>query len=622
MSQADSPKPAKPKAPPLGPPPKSAFNYIQGFVGSMDGTLGTTILRVASVTVGFFLLAVYFDWHGTHGFYTREAMEAAHLGRRLAEGHGYTTDSIRPVAVGMLQRAHPSEAAGLLQKALPDLSVPPAYPFALAVLMKVLPFDYTANHDVLWSFEPDLWITGFNQILFFAAAFLVFRIARRLFDDGVAWVSAIVFCGSEVFWRFSSSGLSTMLLLLIFLAMTWCLATLEWRERQDTLPPPGPSVWLAMAAGALTGMGGLTRYAFAWMILPVCLFLALFIARQRVKLTLAAGAAFLVVMAPWVARNAALSHNACGTAGYAFFQNTRPNEEDRVERSFDPDAAGLRLLRVGDLVNKFLGNGGRILRDELPRLGGTWASAFFLCGLLLPFRNGGLRRLRWFLVWSLALLAIVQAMDQTYLSAESPEINSENLLVVLAPLAIVYGVGFFFILLDQMALPDLRMRPMVAGIFAAAMCLPLAVNLAAPWPAFKAENAYVPSRIQKTAALAKPGELLMSDIPWAVAWYGNQPCAWLTLDDGKEFQRLNDLKAVAGIYLTARTADRPFLSQLLDASGGWRGFYLNALPPGESSQGMVPNGFPLSKAEPGYVPAEMFLTNPNRATNGTAEKVK
>jgi len=619
VSQEKPPKPA-PKAPPPGLPPKSAFNYIQGFIGSMDGTIGTTILRVASVTVGFFLLAVYFDWHATHGFYTREAMESAHLARRLAEGHGYTTDSIRPVTVGMLQRAHPAGAARVLQRPLPDLTVPPAYPLALAVLMKVLPFDYTANRQVLWSFEPDLWITAFNQVLFFAAAFLVFRIARRLFDDGVAWVSAIVFCGSELFWRFSSSGLPTMFLLLIFLAMTWCLAALEGRERQDTLPPARPSLWLAIAAGVLTGLGGLTRYAFAWMILPVCLFLLIFIARQRLKLTLAAAAAFLIVMAPWMARNVALSHTAFGTAGYAFFQNTRPNEEDRVERSFDPDAAGLRLLRLHDLVNKFLGNEGEILRDELPRFGGTWASAFFLCGLLLPFRNGGLRRLRWFLVWSLTLLAVVQAMDQTYLSAESPGINSENLLVLLAPLAIIYGAGFFFVLLDQMALPDLRMRPFVAGIFAAAMCLPLAVNLAAPWPAAKAESAYLPFQIQKTAGLVKPDELLMSDLPWAMAWYGNHPCAWLTLDDNKEFQRLNDLKPVTGIYLTARTADRPFLSQLLDASGGWRGFYLSALPPGESSQGMVPTGFPLSKAEPGYVPAEMFLTNPNRATNGAAGK--
>ena len=54
--------------------------------------------------------------------------------------------------------------------------------------------------------------------------------------------------------------------------------------------------------------------------------------------------------------------------------------------------------------------------------------------------------LRLFLVGSMVLFFIVQALGQTHLSQDSPEINSENLLVLLAPLAFIYGAALFYTL--------------------------------------------------------------------------------------------------------------------------------------------------------------------------------
>jgi len=55
-------------------------------------------------------------------------------------------------------------------------------------------------------------------------------------------------------------------------------------------------------------------------------------------------------------------------------------------------------------------------------------------------------------------LIVVQALGRTALSDDSPDINSENLLVLLAPLVIVYGTSLFFLLLEQVALPFLQLR--------------------------------------------------------------------------------------------------------------------------------------------------------------------
>ena len=60
-------------------------------------------------------------------------------------------------------------------------------------------------------------ITFFNQFLFILLVVLAFFWARRLFDLPVARLSAVLLLGTEVLWRFSCSGLSTMLLMLIFM---------------------------------------------------------------------------------------------------------------------------------------------------------------------------------------------------------------------------------------------------------------------------------------------------------------------------------------------------------------------------------------------------------------------
>jgi hypothetical protein len=597
-------------------PRKTMLDRIQGFVWGLEAGMAARILKMCSILIGFILLACWFNLHSDRNFSNREAMESAHLGRHLAAWRGYTTYSIRPLTLGLLQRADPDFAPEVLQQPVPDLSIAPGFPCVLACLMKVFPFNFASNRSHFWSYQPELMIIVFNELLFFAAILLLFQVARRLFDSRVAWLSAIIFAGSETYWRFSVSGLSTMWLLLIFLSVAWCLAAMEEREHREIPPAPGVSLALAAAAGTLVGIGGLSRYSFAWMIIPVLLFMCVFFKRHRAKLSLLAAVSFLIVMAPWITRNLALSKTPFGTAGYALLENTRPFEEDRVERSFDPFAAGLGLLKPRDVVNKFLVNEGKILRSDLPRLGSNWVWSFFLCGLLLPYRHRALRQLSSFLVWTLALMAVVQALGQTYLSVESPEINSENLLVLLAPLVLIFGTGFFFTMLDQMALPNPKLRSLGAGLFALVMCAPLLLDLASPLDQ-AAFSPYAPFRIQRTVAMMKPEELMMSDIPWAVAWYGERPCSWLTLDDAATFEQMNKLKPVQAIYLTERTTDRSFLSQLLDNERSWGGFLLKSLPKSESPQGTVPPGFPLTEAPAGYVPAQLFISDTVRWKTAT-----
>ena len=95
---------------------------------------------MASVLLGFALLAFLYNVNDYHGFTSPEAMENAQLARQLSEGNGYSTESIRPFSLGLLERADGGGGAQLLKRPVPDLSVAPGYPFILSCAMRVLPF--------------------------------------------------------------------------------------------------------------------------------------------------------------------------------------------------------------------------------------------------------------------------------------------------------------------------------------------------------------------------------------------------------------------------------------------------------------------------------------------------
>jgi Dolichyl-phosphate-mannose-protein mannosyltransferase len=637
---------------------------IQRLIHMLEVGAVSRYLRIFALALGVISLAFLYDIRAYRNLAAPEAMDAAQLARNLSEGKGYTTLLIRPFSLYLVQRHNEPKTPVLLTNATPDFALiktahpdlanPPVYPLVLAGLMKILPFNYPvnlkspfwANNGSFWRYQPDFLIALFNEMLLFIVALLTFFLAKKLFDSNVAWVSAILVLGCELLWRFSTSGLSTMLLLAFFLGLTLLLLEIEKSTREVPLRT-GWLFSLAMAAGILTGIGALTRYAFGWTIIPVAVFLLLFSGPKRMWHTLAALAAFALVLTPWIIRNEAVSGTAFGTAGYAVVEGTYVFPSFQLQRSLHPDLARLMTLQLNvqmmiylqKLIMYLRGN----LTGDLLYSGATWAGALFFAGLFLGFRSSGTRRLRYFLLMCLPIFVLMQGLGRTQLSEQSPGINSENLLVLLVPLVFVFGASFFFTLLDQMTLPLLQLRYAITAGFVALCCLPLAFALLPPRTPPVVYPPYFPPEIQRTANWMKPDELMMSDVPWAVAWYGHRQCVWLSLDAQTEFLAINDnLKPVNALYLTPLTMDGKFFSDL-DAPKEFSAtinylktvpsLYLNqksidaksvfeSAPTGDSSWGnfivdtvvkaKIPPGFPLNNAGPGILPDRLFLTDRQR----------
>ena len=603
--------------------------FLQDIGHTIEVGGGMRYVRVGLGVLAVVLLVVGYNWRSFRNMATQEAMDTAQLARNIAQGKGYTTLFIRPFSIHLVKE-RTKERDGVpavgqivdlarLRGMHPDIANPPVYPVMLAGLFKLLRFDYSAssikpfwsNNGRFWRYKPDFSIAVFNQLMFLAAIALVFFLARRLFDPTVAWLSAGLMLGTELFWRFSVSGLSTMVLLVIFLGLAWCVVLLEAEVRAPKWGPRGIML-LAALSGAMVGLGGLTRYSFGWLIIPVAVFMILFGGQRRAVLVMIVLAVFVAMMAPWVARNYYISGKPFGTATYAVVETTMLYPENRLQRSLEPDFSRLYVMAFWLKLNA---NMRQIITSDLPKLGGNWIAAFFLVGLLVGFRNPAITRLRYFLMGCVVVLAITQALGRTQLSEEVPDINSENLLVLVVPLVLVFGVSLLFLLLEQMRLPFLAVRYIVIGIFSVATCLPMLFVFLPPKTPPVAYPPYFPPAIQMVGSWLKEKELAMSDIPWAMAWYGQRQCVWLTLkctpdlkdpNSHEDFFAINDYqKTINALYLTPQTMDSRFLTQWVRAGEqSWGSFVLEVI-----MRKKVPDYFPLNQMPAGWLPEQLVLTD-------------
>lgn len=580
----------------------------QEFIHSLETGFAARALKGLTLLMVFLGLATLFNLRHFRHFSAPDAMEHAQLARNLAEGKGYTTHVIRPFSVWLLER-HRGTNVNVLAEPLPDLANAPAYPWLLAKWMRLAPADATlAAAGEFKRYEPEFRIAWLNEALFFVALFILFRVALRLFDNFVAWLSVCVTLCCDLLWKFSLSGLPTMLGVVLFLAIAWCLAAAEQGHRVNKWG------WvrlllIAIVTGAFVGVAALTRYSLAVLLLPVLVFFGAYFEAKRAPMVLLALAAFAGVFAPWLQRNYEVCGTPFGTAGYAIFAETERFPGSRLERAMNPANAetpqDLKKVDLDEYWLKFRPNFTRLITDELPRLGGSWLAALFLAALLLRFNSPTLRRMRAFLLASLALLAVAQAFGRTHLSTASPDVNSENLLVLAAPLVFIFGVGLFAVLLDQLQLETPSQRGTAVGLFLVVMCVPLLLTLTAPRRSAVAWPPYYPPFIAERAGWLAEKDLLMSDAPWAVAWYGRRDCAWLTWDASADFQALHRRRPVRALYLTQLTLDQRLVSEMLrgeEKDWGW--FAAEAVVKGDR-----PENFPLRYAFTEGFPDQLFMAD-------------
>jgi hypothetical protein len=138
--------------------------------------------------------------------------------------------------------------------------------------------------------------------------------------------------------------------------------------------------------------------------------------------------------------------------------------------------------------------------------------------------------------------------------------------VWLAPLMMIFGAGFFWVLLGANA--SLAAWPRAAAtVLLAVQAVPLVHDALEPRRLHFQYPPYFPALFQgMKQEITRRGPLaarfgLMADVPAGVAWYGDAR-AWAQPPRLRDFYAITLEQPIGELLLTPRTLDRPFFSEL------------------------------------------------------------
>ncbi len=566
----------------------------QEFIHWLELGGGARWIRLAAVLIGTLVLSLLVAWKQFHGPVSERTLAQADVGRQIARGEGFSTLVSYPQTAAFLR------ARGIRfdpARPYPELHQAPLYPLVIAGALRALP---ASTRESLFSkppeppdgFAADYFLLGLNLVLLWLAAWLTFSLARRLFGPPAGWLAALALLLSVSVWQQTVVVNGTPLLMVLGL-----LAFHAWLSVEENADGAGRArfVWLG-ALGVSCGFLFLADYPAGALVVVALVYAGWrFAERGRAGAIAVVSATFLLVVSPWIIRNLALTGSPVALAwqDIALKAGDTTAEPATIRATLSDVAPEISLNKLG---NKVLTTLQETIKNRLWSGGAFWFSAFFAVGWLYGFRSSAANRLRWFFTAALALLLLAQA------AFDSGE--GERLVTTwCAPLIIVFGAGFFFVLLGSNSVLASWPRVAVAALLLL-QGLPLIHDALEPRrihfqypPYFPALFTGMKQELARRDAVDRFG--LMADVPAGVAWYA-QTRVWAQPPKLRDFYALTLEQPIGELLLTPRTLDRPFFSEL-NARAALPGA-LNAVPNrfGEWGEiyaglltGRIPREFPL-----------------------------
>ena len=475
------------------------------------------------LTVGFLAL-FYSSFYGKTfygkpvGLYVSEpdAMDYGQIARHNLRGEWFQTSFVRPVSLWVTDCSN----------GVPDLANPPLYS---VYLMPIISF-FGASDKAL--------VIG-SVALHFGILLVLFLFTRAAFNRTVAYYSMFFYLSCSVVLMAAFSGLPQMmagLLITLLIAVLYFCDDRKW--------------WLGILAGLLCGLCFLTTYSYGLFAVPVLLYLIFTLKKKRIVGSLAFVVVFILVISPWLARNSSLTGNPFFTlrsyrpyqmaqmyaapgakqpylfGQYSFLRSVSPQVATSKIPSLELNKNVLRQLR-SNYLNMF--------NDTTRNL----LFVFFLAGVFYRYRNKRLDRVR-FVFYAFMLLEFIS------LSVMAPDAMK---LVPFAPFIIIMGTAFFISCVE-------RIRPKYfitrLGIIAVFIIANLYITIAILKPNDQAVrqsqgNIFKGLAAETIPAMAQADETILTNVPWAVAWYSDMEAIWFP-PIYRDINRINSIRPFSLIF--------------------------------------------------------------------------
>ncbi len=537
---------------------------------SISNSTGTTaydpakIIRRAIffvILVGLAAVSIFFNFKGLS---SPRGMEQAQIGREIARGNGYSTKVIRPVALWQMNDAN-KEMPSL--ENLPDTYHAPLNPCVYAAVLKAT----DAGDNKRWRmpqksniYQLDRVIAATCVIFFLISIGINYLLVSRIFDTTIGSVTAILMLFCELMWKLSQSGMPQMLMLMLFS----CAMFFLWRgveNSEENKSALGP----ILVSGVFMCLLVLAHWLTLWMYIGFVIFAAVYFKPRGVIAAALMGMLALFVLPVVYFLYISPTGSPFGTAYYAIHDGLG-SSEDAIMRSLSP--AGEELGLKGLLLN-ILGTTLRQISDLHRNFGAILVAPLFFIALLHPFKRASLASFRWLIL----LMWVFAGIGMSIYGLRDGATDSNQIHILFAPLMSAYGLAMVSILWGRLNIPQsmdaLRYAHLVliVAISAGPMLLSLPQSLqrglqAEGFGGFPHWPPYFPKAYNRTLAdNTTSKDIIISDTPWAVAWYADRMSVWLpqNLEQIEKIEKLatNQQTPVSGILISPYSFnDKPILS--------------------------------------------------------------
>jgi 4-amino-4-deoxy-L-arabinose transferase-like glycosyltransferase len=476
-----------------------------------------------------------------NGLINSNALDFAQLGRNLSEGRGFTTYFLRPLAM-----THGNNLARQ-----PDLVNAPLFPSVLA-----LAFGIRGATDVATAF-----VSGAFYLLTVPVLYLL---GSRVFSRNVGLIAALVFAANPLMLEYATSGMNitlyTFLMTSLLLVIYQISVYARDRVANPALPLPKSALILA---GVLTGGLYLTDQIFVY-IIPV-IFVAVFsLTRgQTGKALLSFLVPLLILILPWMIRATRLTGNPLfGVRGFEVWMGTKDFYPSSIAyRHTPPDLIpGMGLFNA--VIRKVFVGLIQVI-ESFPQVSASWMLAFLLPSLLFKFRDVATNSLRRVMMY--CFLGVLIGMLP--FGVEMP------LFASLIPTMLLFAIAYLMHVLEQAKLPRMSVI-LFASVLGGAIFLPLIRNTIY---AEKQSSLAGMTSAQILKKISQPGDVVITDQPWLVAWYADRPAIWIPAVDAKVGEYRQNVPNFKWMLLTdqTNTMSREW-NQIYSAFAGWNQQYVNA----------------------------------------------
>ena len=550
---------------------KSFDSSLQDVVYSLDVGVGLKILRALLYFLLVLITLLIYQATQFHGLNSNEAMDLAQLGRNFSFNEGLVTKNVSPMTIYQVEQF---DQARIINNH-PNLIHPPGYPILLSLgykfyqILGLDPFNLAGSIKM----PAEQWvIIPLNHLFTLLTGWLIFSIGKHLFYREIGFLSMTIYFLSDIAWQTSVSGLNLSMAIFFSVAsFKSIIVSIRYKLEENN---KNRFILHFIFSIFFAGIAFYSRYLSSIIIVGILIYLWLCLGKFKggTSYFFIYLIGFLFLVSPWLIRNYIISGNPFGFVLHTALLGTPSYPDFTYLQQYGNEITFKDINSL--LKQKWILNYSGAYQSLIPGIGGGILMSLFITTFFYKFIRPNINYLR----TSLGICIILFIFIAGFFSD-----SSISLINMFWPFVIIYGLSFFYILLDRLNF-GARLYIVIAKCFIVGLSvLPFGFRLMPPHEGRPYPPYYPPYISMVSSEWLNEREVICTDMPWATAWYGNRVSILLP-KNLEQYYLINDYKQyMSAIYLTTITKNKPFLDLVNGSDKDWM----------DIMNGRLPSDFPL-----------------------------